>query len=1174
MSRRNLDPAARSPDGGARAPGGARASLRPGGSDARSLTGIVRAVRRRWRLRLALRGATIVGAIAIAVVVLGAWGLERAGFSAGALLTLRTASYAALALALWHWLFRPLARRTTDEQVALYLEEHEPALQELVVSGLELERSGALDPFARRTIERALERCAAMGDGHTIERPQLRRFAGTFATVALVALVLGAFRPGFLRDGAGALLNPLADAAAAARYAILVEPGSVTLPRGADQAIRARLRGFEAQDAELVLRAGADSSFQRIAMYAVGDSTGYEVMLFGVAAGTEYFVEAGGVRSAVYRLDVSDLPYVERIDLEYEFPAYTGREPERVEDGGDVVVLRGTTVHVEARTTVPAAAGTLVLSDGRRIEMSLDSAGVLAGAFRVDAAGFYRLELGTATGETLNGSPQYTIDVLDDRAPSVRFTKPGRDHRPTSVDEVFLEVQAEDDHGVRAIDLVYAVNGTDPRTLQLFRSGAGLTEVAAGHTLYLEELELRPGDVISYFARARDHAGVSREVTSDIYFLTIRPFGREYRQAESGPPPEGGGGGAGENPGELSQQQREIIAATFNLGRDSAQYSPERFREHLNTITLMQSRLRDQVRALAERMNNRQITQDTIFARIAALLPEAAAVMDTVLTALRTRGPAGALQPEQRALLPLLRAEALYREVQVALQQQPGAGGGGAPNAEDLADLFELELDKLRNQYETVQRGEREQAQAQVDETLEKLRELARRLQQENERARRQALQGQASGSGGGNATQRQLAEEIEQAARQLERLSRERQQSPELERAARELERAADAMRQAAADARNGNTANAREALERLREAQRRLEGDRGASMQREAGEALRRAERLAEQQRRTGEELERFARGDQRTRERAQELIDRRTRELAETQSIEQEMDRLAAGTSREQRDASRRLQEAANTVRRTQLKERQSYSRDQLTRNATPDQVRGNEQRIVAGMDSVLDQLRRAASAFRPGAGDADAQALERARDLARGLESMRERTRNAQRAGEGEPGGVADGQADGAAPSDGGRAGAVPDAGRAGAAPSDGGRAGSAPSGDGRAQPGLSGEQTRQLRGEARERLREAEALRRELSRQGRDVAPLDDVIRGLRQLESEGTYASGEQLQRIQADVAERMKAFEFALTRALLGESREKLFLTGSDDVPEGFRALVEEYYRRLGARP
>jgi hypothetical protein len=32
----------------------------------------------------------------------------------------------------------------------------------------------------------------------------------------------------------------------------------------------------------------------------------------------------------------------------------------------------------------------------------------------------------------------------------------------------------------------------------------------------------------------------------------------------------------------------------------------------------------------------------------------------------------------------------------------------------------------------------------------------------------------------------------------------------------------------------------------------------------------------------------------------------------------------------------------------------------------------------------------------------------------------------------------------------------------------------------------------------------------------------------------------------------------------------VLGAERERLFLSGTDEVPEGYRKLVEEYYRAL----
>ena len=127
------------------------------------------------------------------------------------------------------------------------------------------------------------------------------------------------------------------------------------------------------------------------------------------------------------------------------------------------------------------------------------------------------------------------------------------------------------------------------------------------------------------------------------------------------------------------------------------------------------------------------------------------------------------------------------------------------PSAEDLADIFGLELDQLRNQYETLQRGQQEQAATEVDETAGP-GEGARRAPPAAENERLRNAMGSQVRSDGSGAAQRQLAEETLEEARRLERLSRE-QSRPELAESARQLREAAAAMQRAAANARSGNT-------------------------------------------------------------------------------------------------------------------------------------------------------------------------------------------------------------------------------------------------------------------------------------------------------------------------------------------------------------------------------
>ena len=89
-----------------------------------------------------------------------------------------------------------------------------------------------------------------------------------------------------------------------------------------------------------------------------------------------------------------------------------------------------------------------------------------------------------------------------------------------------------------------------------------------------------------------------------------------------------------------------------------------------------------------------------------------------------------ALAPEQKALQYLLRAEATFRQIQVAFGTQGGGGGGGGAGR-DLESLFDLELDTEKNQYETGQQAaSNEQRNKEIDEALQKLEQLARRQQE------------------------------------------------------------------------------------------------------------------------------------------------------------------------------------------------------------------------------------------------------------------------------------------------------------------------------------------------------------------------------------------------------------------------------------------------------------
>ena len=1151
------------------------------------LVRIIHGVRRRWRARVALRGTTLlIGAIA-AALLLGALLIEQYPESRTVLLSVRVGFYLAAAAALVRFLVLPLTRRVTDEQVALYIEEHDPALQAAILSAVEVSardgrRSGESPALVEKLIESATASARKLDAEKHVERRALSRASAGLLTAASVVLAMVLFGPPTLRQGMRSLLVPWGTADAATAHAVAVTPGNVTVARGGDLRIAARLVGFQTEEVEIGVRRGSEEEWQRLPMSAGADSGEHIFRLFDLDSAAQYFVEASGVRSPVFRIDITDLPYVRTIDLEYRFPAYLGREIERVADGGDIVALRGTTVMVRATPTIPVEAGRIIIEGRDTIPLTLGSDGTLSGPIRIDSSGFYRLELRAARGAMVKASLDYTIDVLADLPPTIAFSKPSRDVKVTSLEEVFTEVSASDDNGIATVDLMYAVNGGTEQRVALHRAGKRpRPELSAGHTFFLEEMSLQPGDIVSYYARATDARAGGRPgtATTDIYFMEIRPFNREYRQAEQGG---GGGGGGGEEPPSvLSQRQREIIAGTFNTDRDRSSTTEREYRENVATLVLAQGRLREQVDALAQRMRQRGgIDADSTLRAIAEELPQASAAMKQAEEALGRRDAKAALPHEQRALQHLQRAEAAFRDVQVAFGGGGGGGGGGQPDSEDLADLFELETDRLRNQYETVQQGQRQARDQEVDETLERLKQLASRQQRENERARQLAegMRG-SSGGGGGGEGQRQLARETEELARKLERLARENPEAG-LGETARRLQDAANEMRRSAASGTTGG-ANGAEALERLQSARRLLDQSRESRLGRDVRDAVRRAEALAEEQRRVESEVAGLSgAADRASRERR--LQERKEVQAGEVQELEARLDRLARESRREQAAASRKLQEAAGSIRDNRLEEKIRFSQS-VVRGGSEEYARNFEEQIAANIEEVRRRVADAAGTMEEAPEKRMAQTLDRTRDLVRGLESLEERTRSragGEQPGEGQQGDQGEGTA--GAPAE-GRAGA-PGQGAAGSAEGQSGVPGQgAPGSAAQGQPGgagagaprggggrLSPDDTRQFRREFRDRRESAEGLRRELAGQGVDVKELDRLITRLRELEARRGYDDAEEIARLQAAVIEGFKAFEFALWRATEQQSGAEPRLGGTDQVPARFRALVEEYYRSL----
>ena len=150
----------------------------------------------------------------------------------------------------------------------------------------------------------------------------------------------------------------------------------------------------------------------------------------------------------------------------------------------------------------------------------------------------YQIEARTADGRVLPKN-RYKIEVIEDRAPRVAFEQPDEALEVHPVAEVLNRIRVGDDFGLTRAGIVFQFNNGDEQTLIVkdFKDepAKSRTTAALQEMLLLEKLAASPTDSLTYYAFAEDNypAGARRTET-DLRYIDIRPFKREYKLAESG----------------------------------------------------------------------------------------------------------------------------------------------------------------------------------------------------------------------------------------------------------------------------------------------------------------------------------------------------------------------------------------------------------------------------------------------------------------------------------------------------------------------------------------------------------------------------------------------------------------------------------------------------------------
>jgi hypothetical protein len=261
----------------------------------------------------------------------------------------------------------------------------------------------------------------------------------------------------------------------------------------------------------------------------------------------DYRIVAGPRRSAMYQITVLQPLEMLRFAAHVQPPIHTRLDAQTL-DTLDLKVIEGTDIDFELVLSRPPAQADLVPVDNlatqdgaareqtKAPELKIEGS-TLQGRFdAVETSRQFVFAARAADGMAFE-SPRFRIHVRPDDKPRIRFVKPPEDLEVTPTTEVTLSVDASDDFGIRKLGIVAQVADGPMQTLweRDFPHDEAPREARAQPILFLEEYPVTFRDAVNYFAYVEDNRpGDTRRSTTDLRFIDIRPYKREYQILEGG----------------------------------------------------------------------------------------------------------------------------------------------------------------------------------------------------------------------------------------------------------------------------------------------------------------------------------------------------------------------------------------------------------------------------------------------------------------------------------------------------------------------------------------------------------------------------------------------------------------------------------------------------------------
>ena len=429
--------------------------------------------------------------------------------------------------ALINWIGLPLyklanlQRYFTDEEASREIGLYFPQIKDKLLNILQLQKHGVSNALVIAGVEQKANLLKNITFSDAIKLEENRRYLRWLAIPIAGLICIIVFLPNLLKDSTHRIIHFDEKFVAQAPFTFKLRNNSLETFKNEDFNLNLIISGKVVPEEVFVVING-----QKTRMARSNQQGHFEFAFRNVQHNQEFSFLAGGYESNDYTLSVFNRPNLKSLDIDLQYPTYTGKKRESIHNNGNLQIPEGTTV-TWIFNTLFADHVELSFSDAKKefFEMAETGQKTIQAKRILYSDLSYQILLQNKKA-ALKEPVSYSITVVKDQFPFIK----AEDFKDSSLfNYITIGGFCSDDYGIKKIELNYQVVAEDDEAKEKTykKIHLGNHNNTLNHTILynwsIDSLNLNPGAKILYFLEVWDNDGVhgSKSSRSQIFSLKI-----------------------------------------------------------------------------------------------------------------------------------------------------------------------------------------------------------------------------------------------------------------------------------------------------------------------------------------------------------------------------------------------------------------------------------------------------------------------------------------------------------------------------------------------------------------------------------------------------------------------------------------------------------------------------